>query len=114
MQCVHQWIAGRHDPLRGLVTDGEALVALWSNSAWVAVAFYAVHRLSAVVERFAPVIPESTALHPPEVPEDLLAIAMGEQEAWAQEEVLRAIREKYELLGDWNRVRSAFGVGRRD
>lgn len=80
---------------------------------WVAVAAYAVHRLAAVIERFAPTAPVAVApAAPVEVPDDLVAVAMQEREAWAQEEVLRAIRERYEELRDWNRVRAAVGVGR--
>lgn len=82
---------------------------------WVSVAAYAVHRLATVAERFAPNVPEVV---PPsasvEVPDDLVAVAMQEREAWAQEEVLRAIRERYEELKDWNKVRAAVGVGRID
>lgn len=82
---------------------------------WVSVAAYAVHRLATVAERFAPNAPEVAP--PPtsvEVPDDLVAVAMQEREAWAQEEVLRAIRERYEELKDWNKVRAAVGVGRID
>jgi len=84
---------------------------------WAAVAVYALHRLSAVLERFAPVRPE--AMVPPveplvDIPEDLMAVGMQERESWAQEEVLRAVRERYEELRDWNKVRSAFGIGRID
>jgi len=84
---------------------------------WAAVAVYALHRLSAVLERFAPVRPE--AMVPPvdplvEIPEDLVAVAMQERESWAQEETLRAIRERFEDLRDWNKVRAAVGVGRID
>jgi len=39
---------------------------------------------------------------------------MQERESWAQEEVFRAIRERYEELRDWNKVRAAVGVGRID
>lgn len=83
---------------------------------WAAVAVYAIYRLSAVAERFAPKAPEAAPTIPPsvEVPEDLVAIAMQEREAWAQEETLRAIRERYEELKDWNRVRAAVGIGRID
>ena len=84
---------------------------------WAAVAVYALHRLSAVLERFAPVRPEDLAPIPEplvDIPEDLVAVAMQERESWAQEEVLRAVRERYEELRDWNRVRSAFGIGRID
>lgn len=55
----------------------------------------------------------ATPATPPEVPEDLLALAMQEAESWAQEDVLRTIRERYELYHDWNRVRAAMGIGRR-
>jgi hypothetical protein len=82
---------------------------------WVAVAAYAVHRFAAVAERFAPNVPEIAPLPASaEVPDDLIAVAMQEREAWAQEEVLRAIRERYEELKDWNKVRAAVGVGRID
>jgi hypothetical protein len=40
-----------------------------------------------------------------------MALAMTHSETWAQEDTLKAIRERYEQLQDWNRVRSAFGVG---
>jgi uncharacterized protein YcbX len=83
---------------------------------WAAVAVYAVYRLSAVLERFAPVrsAPEDLVAPLVEVPEDLVAVAMQERESWAQEETLRAIRERYEELKDWNRVRAAIGIGRID
>jgi len=57
---------------------------------------------------------ESAASFDTEIPPDLVAIAYNETEEWAQEEVLRAIREKYEALNDWNRVRIAFGVAQMD
>jgi len=47
------------------------------------------------------------------VPEDLMALAMQENEMWAQEELMRVIRERYEMYRDWNRVRSAMGLGQR-
>ncbi len=83
---------------------------------WAAVTIYALHRLSAVLERFAPVRSAPEDLVPPlvEVPDDLVAVAMQERESWAQEEVMRAVRERYEELRDWNKVRSAFGIGRID
>jgi hypothetical protein len=49
-----------------------------------------------------------------EIPNDLVAVAMQERESWAQEETLRAIRERFEDLRDWNKVRAAVGVGRID
>lgn len=81
---------------------------------WASVVCYAVVRVTDVARLFAP---DRSALQPPEVvevPEDLVALAMTEQEAWAQEETIRAIRERYESLKDWQLVRAAFGIGRRD
>ena len=79
----------------------------------IAVAF-AAHRLAMAIERFAPKREESTKSTFPtvsEVPDDLLAVAAQENEVWAQEEVIRVIRERYEELQDWNRVRRAMGIG---
>lgn len=82
---------------------------------WAAVVVYAVHKIADVAGRFAPVRPEAALpAAPVELPEDLMAVAMQERESWAQEEVLRAIRERYEELRDWNKVRAAVGVGRID
>ena len=87
-------------------------MSLVIHSLWAAVAVCFVHTAAGVVREFkaAPVAP---VLPPPvEIPEDLVAVANQEREPWAQEEVLRSIRERYEDLRDWNRVRGAFGVGR--
>jgi hypothetical protein len=76
---------------------------------------YAVYTAAEVASQFAPVRADKDDTLPPppvEVPEDLLALANQERESWAQEEVLRVIRERYEDLQDWNKVRAAFGVGR--
>jgi hypothetical protein len=83
---------------------------------WAAVVVYTVHRLAHIVERFVPLAPEAAPLPTPivEIPDDLVAVAMQEREAWAQEETLRAIRERFEDLQDWNKVRAAVGVGRID
>ncbi len=80
---------------------------------WAAVTVYAIRQIGEIAVRFAPARPE-TALPPApvEIPEDLVAVANQERESWAQEEVLRVIRERYDDLKDWNRVRAAVGVGR--
>jgi len=80
---------------------------------WAGVAVYFVYTAAAVLREFKPAAAPSVLPPPPvEIPEDLVAVANQEREPWAQEEVLRSIRERYEDLRDWNRVRSAFGVGR--
>jgi hypothetical protein len=92
------------------------MLDLMASLAWCAVAVYAVRRTAevglraiAVWERNAPIPPAPEPVV--DVPNDLVAVAMQEREAWAQEEVLRAMREKYELSKDWNMVRRAFDVG---
>ena len=47
------------------------------------------------------------------VPDDLVALAMSYPETY-QADVMAAVREKYEIAGDWNGVRRAFGIGARD
>lgn len=80
---------------------------------WAGVAVYFVYTAAAVAREFKPVAAPSVLPPPPqEIPEDLVAVANQERETWAQEEVMRAIRERYEELKDWNKVRAAFGVGR--
>lgn len=87
---------------------GLAADILWPLAA-VAIAY----RCAAAAERFAPATPLASAAAP-DVPQDLVALAMTESESWAQEETLKAMRERYELAKDWNMVRAAFGVGRID
>ena len=43
-----------------------------------------------------------------------MALALSHEEEWAQEDVMKAIRERYETTNDWNAVRMAFGIGRMD
>ena len=83
---------------------------------WAAVATYGIWRLGDVAETLISAWrpPPAPADELAEVPADLIAVAMLESEAWAQEETLKAMRERYETLRDWNRVRAAFGVGRID
>jgi hypothetical protein len=80
---------------------------------WPAVAAYAIWRLAPVAEQFAPRAARAVVEEAPaEVPDDLVALALQQSETWAQEDTVKAMREKYELAKDWNLVRSAFGVGR--
>lgn len=82
---------------------------------WPLAFILAVFRFSQAIEAFAPKSDQrSEGLAPEDVPDDLIAVAMQENEAWAQEEVLRVIRERYESLKDWNKVRVAMGIGRID
>lgn len=91
--------------------------------AWAAVAAYGLWRFAQVAERvgmafverladFAPQSPDFEPPKPPPIPDDLTALAFSQSEAWAKEDVLKAIREKYEEYADWNKVRVAFGVAR--
>lgn len=88
---------------------------------WAAVVCFVAVRTEAVVRHWL------ALRHPVEavteqdlvVPADLVALAMRESEEWAQEEVLKAARERYLKITDaampesqkWNLVRRALGVG---
>lgn len=92
------------------------IAALLSALLWPAVVAYGLWRFAPIVERFVPrslgeAIADNAVV---EVPDDLVAFAMQEREAWAQQEVLRAVRERYEELRDWNKVRIGVGIGRID
>lgn len=87
------------------------------------VACYGLWRFAQVVERvglafvdrlgdFKPIRESLVPQPPPTIPDDLAALAFNETEAWAKEEVLRAVREKYDEHHDWQKVRVAFGVAR--
>jgi len=81
---------------------------------WIVAFVFATHRVSSVAKQFAPIPPGTIDKQDYEVPDDLVAITLQENEVWAQEEVMRVVRERYEELGDWNKVRVAVGVGRID
>lgn len=82
---------------------------------WPLVALYAIVRIASVadkaIDRLAP-LPASVTDSEPQVPEDLMALAMTHSEGWAQEDTIKAIRERYAELKDWQKVRFAFGIGR--
>lgn len=82
-----------------------------SDLLWPVAVVLSVYRLAAAWERFVP-IPLPVAVDPVEIPEDLVALAMAHRESWAQEDLLRVIREQYDELKDWNRVRAAMNIGR--
>lgn len=88
------------------------MIALLQTLLWTAVAAYAVWRFAVVVEQFAPKAPKDNA--PVDIPHDLMALALSYPEDWAQEQVIRSIRERYETTNDWDAVRMAFGIGRLD
>lgn len=90
-------------------------VTIVGDILWPAAFAYAVWRFAAVAERWAPVAPD-VAPEPEdvEVPDDLVALALTHSETWAQEDTLKAMRERYADLKDWQKVRFAFGIGRID
>lgn len=82
--------------------------------AWAIAFVVAVYRVARAWETTSAPPPRPVPSVVPDVPEDLMALAMQENEPWAQEEVVRVVRERYETLRDWNRVRAAMGIGRID
>ena len=93
--------------------DGMAWAALCGHLIWAAVAVYAIRTAASIVHS-SPARAVVEKDEPVEIPEDLVALSMQHSESWAQEDLLRVIREKYEELRDWNRVRSAMSIGRID
>ena len=111
MLGLYVWLAGPHGALRRIVIDALLRVL------WPLVLVYGIYQCCATVKLFAPVRETKQVEDDPydaTVPEDLIAVAMQYPEAWAQEDMVKAIREKYDALRDWNLVRAAFGVGRVD
>lgn len=100
------------------------MLDLVGTLAWAGVIGYGLWRMSAVVERvglafvdrlgdFKPSRESFAPPAPAPIPDDLSALAFNEQEAWAKEDVLKAIREKYDEHQDWQKVRVAFGLAMR-
>lgn len=91
------WITAMHDTVRSVI--------------WAAVVVYAARLAAAAVVPWHPVATPAALPDPVDVPDDLVALAMAQSEPWAQEDMVKAMRERYEQYGDWDRVRSAFGIG---
>lgn len=88
----------------------DTLVGLLTTGIWAGVAVYAIRTAATVAQAWRPVVPAPA--DSVEIPEDLVALAMAHRESWAQEDLLRVIREQYDELQDWNRVRAAMNIGR--
>lgn len=92
-----------------------------SHVIWAAVAVLLIERANRLLGRWLDLRypPVAVEEHEVVVPPDLVALAMRESEEWAQEEVLKAARERYMKITDtampesqkWNLVRRALGVG---
>jgi hypothetical protein len=92
----------------------DALATLCTSLVWAGVAVYAIRRAEAVLAQWRATAPvDATASGAPfvDVPDDLLAYATSMSESWAVEDTLRVVRERYDELQDWNRVRRAIGIG---
>lgn len=76
---------------------------------WPCVFAYAVWKIAPVITRFAP---QGNGIRPDDVaiPDDLIGYASEYTESWAQDDTLRAIRERYSEYKDWDKVRRAFGL----
>lgn len=84
------------------------VAAVWAGALWASVTRLAVAWERVAGPRPAPVGMDADLT----MPEDLLALALSEQDTWAQEDVQKVIWERYSDLGDWNLVRQAMGIGR--
>lgn len=100
------------------------MTSLLLSLAWVAVAVYAVWACRDVALRWValatpPAVTDDTPLI--EIPADIEALAQQESALWAQDDVRKAARERYDALRSsalsdvdrWNLVRKALGIGTR-
>jgi hypothetical protein len=87
------------DLLRAILWPTVCAYAVWS----------AIPTIRYAIDRFAPAKAGVTA-NDVAIPADLIGLALMESETWAQEDVMRVIRERYDKLRDWNAVRHAMGV----
>ncbi len=88
---------------------------------WAGVVVFALVRTEAVIRHWLSLVhpPAAIAEQDVEVPQDIVALAMRESEEWAQEEVLKAAKERFLKVKDatmpdaqrWNLVRRALGIG---
>lgn len=98
------------------------VVHLVASLAWACVAVYAIASLRAfgadwLDAQRGPVPEEADA--PLELPADIEALAQQESALWAQDDVRKAARERYDALRTsalsdadrWNLVRKALGIG---
>lgn len=91
------------------------LYGLLASLAWSAVAVLALVRLNALGHRWLSLRDATTQTAASvDIPNDLVGLAMGETEKWAQDATLDVIRQRYEMYKDWNKVRAAMGVGAID
>ena len=77
---------------------------------WPVVAAYAIWTFAPVVAKFAPVhepVQKDEEVH---IPDDLIGFVAEYPESWAQEDTMRAIKEKYLEYKDWDKVRRALGL----
>lgn len=88
----------------------------WSLLLWPAVTLAILWRVDTWVTRLLDLRdPELSDEKPaPPIPNDLVAFAMMESEKIAQDDVLKVIQERYDVLRDWNKVRHAVGVAPTD
>jgi hypothetical protein len=85
------------------------------HALWVIGLLIAVFRIMHTVDRWRPASSAQDEFTVDEIviPDDLMAKAMQYPEPWAQDDTIKVIRERYEALKDWNRVRAAVGIGSR-
>lgn len=88
----------------------EMVVALMPHGIWATVVVYGM-RLVVASRTLEQASASGSPAESPDIPDDLLALAMSHREPWAQEDTLRVIRERYDDLKNWNRVRAAMNIG---
>lgn len=93
----------------------HALSSLLSSLAWTASAVLCIYRADRIAHRWLAMKEQRTAVpEPVEIPDDLVGLALAESEKWAQDAIVKVVRERWDQYKDWNKVRAAMGVAARD
>ncbi len=98
---------------------------LLASVVWAGVAVYAIRQAVALAHRWFAlheIAPDADAPAVIELPADIEALASRESALWAQEDVRKVARERFDALRQsdltnaqrWNLVRKALGVGTLD
>jgi hypothetical protein len=88
---------------------------LMASVLWAAVALAALHKADQWVSKvLARWVQHGEGPEQIRIPNDLMALSNMESEIHAQESVRDAILEAWERYKDWNKVRTALGVGTID
>lgn len=90
------------------------LYGLLASLAWALIGALFIARLNRFAHRWLDLRSQQReTVIDAKIPDDLMGLALGESEKWAQDAVLETIRERFDKLKDWNKVRQSVGVAEK-